>query len=109
MCERIRSFYGKRLIENKELEKYGIKYPIQIEYYKIKEKNKVSGNLKYGIEIVKKEFKEKAIKVEVKDVFNIIKEEKRADNILEILKRNMVTPIGLNDVINDLLYESVKL
>ena len=105
MCERIKSFYGKRLIEKNELNKFGIKYPIQIEYYKIQENNKDSSDFKYGIEIVKKEFKEKNINVEVKDVFNIIKEEKRANNILEILKRNMVTPIGLNDVINDLLYK----
>ena len=105
MCERSKSFFGERFIEKKELEKFGIKYPIQIEYYKIQENNKDSSDLKYGIEIVKKEFKEKNINVEVKDVFNIIKEEKRADSILEILKRNMVTPIGLNDVINDLLYK----
>ena len=106
MCKRIKSFYGEKFIENESLKELGIKYPMKIEYYKIKEKNenKYAGKFKFGIEIIKKEYTEEKINVEIRDLCNIIEEEKSVDNILEILKRNTVTPIGLNDVITDLLY-----
>lgn len=107
MCKRIKSFYGEKYIESEKIEKLGIKYPMKIEYYKIKEKydNIHTEKPKYGVEIIKKEYTEEKINVEIRDLCNITEEEKRADNILEILKRNTVTPIGLNDVIRDLLYE----
>lgn len=102
MCKRIKSFYGENFIENEELEKLGIKYPMKIEYYKIKEKNK--SRFRYGVEIIKKEYTEEKINVEIRNLCNIIEEDKKAEHLLEILKRNIVTPIGLKDVVTDLLY-----
>lgn len=102
MCKRIKSFYGENFIESEELEKLGIKYPMKIEYYKIKEETK--NKFIYGVEIIKKEYTEGKINIEKRNLCNIIQEEKNADHILEILKRNIVTPIGLKDVITDLLY-----
>ena len=106
MCKRIKSFYGENFIESEKLEELGIKYPMKIEYYKVKEKNedKRNGKLIYGVEIIKKEYTGEKINIEVRNSCNIIKEEKNVDYILEILKRNVVTPIGLKDVITDLLY-----
>ena len=57
---------------------------------------------KYGIEIVKTEFKDGNINVESNEVPNITNNNKEADRILEILRDNEVTPIAMQDVLDDL-------
>ena len=51
----------------------------------------------------KSDYKYLAIKVENKDVKYITSEEKQIDEILNIFKKNEVTPISVEDVISDLL------
>ena len=83
------------------------KNPIELEYYKtcsnknglINESYEV-----YGVEIIKKEFIGNKINTESVCVENITRNETTLDKIMSILKNNSVTPVGLRDVINDLLY-----
>ena len=67
-----------------------------VNYYKIMDE-------KYGIEIVKKEYGKDEIKCEKNSVNKISTNESKIINIIEKLKSNKVTPIGLNDVLLDLL------
>ena len=66
----------------------------KIEYYKIKEE-------KYGIEIIKKLNNNET---EVKQARKIEISEEKINELLEILKRNRVTPMELEYVLEDLNY-----
>lgn len=78
---------------------------IELEYYKISKKSKrkilKKSNL-YGIEIVKKEYIGNQKKKEKNNIYNITRNEKTANKLLEILKENKVTPFGLEDTITEL-------
>lgn len=93
----MRSFFGSIFINRDELREAGIEYPIKVEYYKItndQEKNK----LIYGIQVVKTEYKEK-IGVEQSKIEYITNNEKDIERMLEQIKENEVTPVGLEDVV----------
>ena len=106
--------FGGLFIEKEKLEEAGIYYPIKLEYYKRvneDEENRIN-NLadlkagvyrKFGISVVKTEYMPNGIKVENKDVKYITSDEKQIDEILNIFKKNEVTPISVEDVISDLL------
>lgn len=110
----MKKFFGGLFIEKEKLEEAGIYYPIKLEYYKRvneDEENRIN-NLadlkagvyrKFGISVVKTEYMPNGIKVENKDVKYITSEEKQIDEILNIFKKNEVTPISVEDVISDLL------
>ena len=44
----------------------------------------------------------KSTKVETKEFSNIVDTEEKVNNILEILKRNKVTPVAVHDVLEDM-------
>ncbi len=71
-----------------------------LEYYVMEDREK-----KYGIKIEKKEKKPNGL-VLCEDYTSeyIIKSKSRANDILEILMRNKVTPITAESVLNDLKY-----
>ena len=77
-----------------------IEYPIKLEYYTIETEENVEA--KYGIEIVKTEFIDGTVKVESKKMENITDSKEKIKKILTILKNNEVTPIGMQDVLNDM-------
>lgn len=77
---------------------------IELEYYKIsrKERKSAKANI-YGIEVVKKEYnqyKKLKEKSRIKDLTN---DEKNVNRLLQLLKRNKVTPISLKEVIEEVL------
>ena len=57
----------------------------------------------YGITIVKKEYGENEIKFEKNSISKISTNENKIRSIIETLKTNKVTPMGLNDVLTELL------
>ena len=69
----------------------------KIEYYKIKEE-------KYGLEIIKRTLNQE---IESKIIRKIYDEEKHINELLEILKRNKVTPTELEYILEDLNYNSI--
>ena len=57
---------------------------------------------KYGIEIVKTEYRPDCTKVENKSIKYVTNDEIEANEILNIFKENQVTPINSEEVIMDL-------
>lgn len=93
-------FFGGKFMDRENLRKEGILYPIKLEYYKIKDlKNR---NDIFGIEVVKTEYINQEIKVEKASVETFTNDEIMENAVLEVLKRNEVTPISLEDVLQDL-------
>ena len=99
----MKTFFGGIFIGKEKLEEAGIYHPIKLEYYKytnsdnIMDKNKS----KYGISIIKTEYKEQEKYVEEKSIKYLTNDENTANNILQLFKNNEVTPIGAEDVIQD--------
>ena len=97
----LKTFFDGMFIENDKLENEGIEYPIKLEYFKtLKDKENV-GN-KYGIQVVKIEYLDEDISIESKEIENITNREEKINDILNLLKRNEVTPVGVSDVLEDL-------
>ena len=96
----MKNFFGSIFINRDKLLEAGINYPIKVEYYKItNEEEKIKENkLIYGIQVIKTEYRDK-IGVEQEKIEHITNDEKEITKILELIKENEVTPIGLEDVI----------
>ena len=97
----MKTFFDGVFVSNKTLEEAGIHSPIKLEYYKTLIEENVEPQ--FGIEIVKTEYKEGFVNVETKGVNNITNDEEKQNKILTLLKNNEVTPIGLEDVLQELL------
>lgn len=97
----MKTFFDGVFISSKHLEEAGIKYPIKLEYYKTSGEENVEA--KYGIEVVKTEYLDGNVKVETKEIKNITDNIEEQEKILAILRNNEVTPIGVDDVLQDLL------
>ena len=91
----MKTFFGGIFIETKRLKAEGIEYPIKVEYYKIEEENK------FGIEIIKKEYKEQKIDIQKQELKSLSKDECIINRMLELFKKNEVTPISAPEIIED--------
>ncbi len=87
----VKRLYGIAYLNEEERKNSHI---FQIEYYKIEEETGT-----YGIEIVKKQENE-----EEKKIVKISQEEEKVEELLETLKRNKVTPIEVEYILEDLSY-----
>lgn len=94
----MKNFFGSIFINRDELLEAGINYPIKVEYYKITNEPEKENKLLYGIQVIKTEYKEK-IGVEQNRIEHITNDESEITKILNLIKENEVTPIGLEDVI----------
>ncbi len=97
----MKTFFDGVFVSNKVLEEAGIHYPIKLEYYKTLMEENVEP--KFGIEIVKTEYKDGMVNIESKEVKNITNDEQEQNSILTILRNNEVTPFGLEDVLQEVL------
>ncbi len=95
----MKTFFGGIFIETSKLKEEGIEYPIKVEYYKLKDENKT--DKKYGIKIIKKEFKNKIIEIETKEMKSLSNDECKINRMLELFKKNEVTPISAEEIIED--------
>ena len=96
-----RAYHGEAFLGKEDLSETNIKNKIKLEYYttkQTKEKKDV-----YGIEVIKKEFKTNGIDTETSSINNISNNSQKVIEIINTLKEYKVTPIGLNDVLADLL------
>lgn len=101
----MKKFYAGIVLNKDELAESNSNH-IELEYYKIAKMNKDSITKKsnlYGIEIVKKEYLGKKKLKEKNNIYNLTNDETVIDNILDILTTNKVTPITLNDVVEEIL------
>ena len=97
----MKNFFGSIFINRDKLREAGIEYPIKVEYYKITNEIPTKHKLIFGIQIIKTEYKER-IGIEQSKIENLTSNEKEIDKILDQLKNNEVTPIGLEDVVIEL-------
>ncbi len=88
-------------MEEGNLRKNGIFYPIKLNYYKTEEIEEETGKEKYGIEIVKTEYQKDISQIDVGRYNNLSYNESKIDELLEIFKRNEVTAVGAQDCILD--------
>ena len=96
-----RTYYGETFLEKKDLTETNIKNKVQLEYYTIKQTNQKKDV--YGIEVIKKEFKSNGIDTEICSRNEISNNSRKVIEIINTLKKYKVTPIGLNDVLEDLV------
>ena len=95
-----RKFYGEVTVRlNDFINAYD---EFKVEYYKIENYLAETNNKKYGIEVLKIiEFENNKI-IERKEIDNIFDNEENIDKLLEVLKRNKVTPISVEEIIADI-------
>ena len=100
-------FFGGTFVKKENLEEAGIVNPIKLEYYKIINEDEFinKDNAEYGIKIVKTEYINDDIKTENKEIKHLSDNEEKTNEILEILKRNEVTPIEVQDIMQDILQD----
>lgn len=102
----MKQFYAGIFMSKDDLANVGVHYPVKLEYYKtesnfIKEKDKT----RYGIEVIKTSYINEEIKVENSKITGITKDEKIVNQILDIMKKNEVTPVCAEYIVQDLLKE----
>lgn len=96
-----RTYHGETFLEKEDLAETNIKHKIGLEYYTIKEtKDEIDT---YGIEVIKREYKNNGIDTESSSRNYISNSSQKVIEIISALKEHKVTPIGLNDVLEDLL------
>lgn len=98
----MKTFYGGTFINMEQLKEANIYTPIKLEYYKVTNEENYKEN--YGIEIFKTKYKGDEIFTENAEINNITSDENTIEMLLEILKRNDVTPISAEEVIQDLFH-----
>jgi len=98
-------YYGGTTFEKEELTDARIDNRIELEYYRTK--NEHNRKIIYGIEVIKKEYKEKEINIESNNINNISDSINMVEGIIDTLKKHKVTPICLNDVVEDIMYQEI--
>lgn len=89
----LRTFFGKTTINNEDAEQANFDR-MYLEYYKNVNEREIKKDEKpYGVTIIKKTQIGKILEIEEKEV----------KNILKLLVEYKVTPIGLDDVLQDLV------
>lgn len=95
----LKKFYGKTTIDSSDSEELNKECKMELEYYQLE--NSTSKH-QYGIEIVKKERVNNLLNIEKKMVNNICNKEQETNKLLELLMINKVTPISVDDILQDL-------
>lgn len=104
----MKRFFGGVFIEKEKLAEVGINHPIKLEYYKqSNEEISKEKNIEYGISIVKTEYKPNDLKIEIKEIENITKDENIIDKILKIFKENQVAIINSEEIVKDLIKNGI--
>ncbi len=99
----LRTFFDKTTINNEDAEQANFDR-MYLEYYKNVNEREIKKDEKpYGVTIIKKTQIGKILEIEEKEVKNILNRENDVDNILKLLVEYKVTPIGLDDVLQDLV------
>ena len=98
--EGLKTFFDGVFVDSNNVQNEN-EYPIKLEYYKTI-KTEESVEAKYGIEVVETEFLKGKVNVESKKIENLVTSSEEIDRILTFLKDNQVTPIGIEDAINEI-------
>ena len=99
-------YYGGTFLGEEDLKESNIKHRIELEYYTTKnyiDKETEDEKTTYGIEIVKREYTNNEVEIETESKQHISNNAEKIIEIIETLRKYKVTPIGLYDVLDDLL------
>ena len=98
-------YYGATILDETDLVESANDNKILLEYYGNKKHSidKIKLKTFYGITIVKKEYGKDEIRCEKNSISKISTNENKIRDIIETLKINKVTPVGLNDVLTEIL------
>ena len=99
----LRTFFGKTTINNEDAEQANFDRMYLENYKNVNEREIKKDEKPYGVTIIKKTQIGKILEIEEKEVKNILNRENDVDNILKLLVEYKVTPIGLDDVLQDLV------
>lgn len=94
----MKKFYGGIFMDKSKLKKVGIFYPVKLEYYKTKDEGRIET---FGIEVIKTEYKNDRITTEEIKINRITEDETEANHLLDLLKKNEVTPIVAREIVQD--------
>ncbi len=99
----MRTFFSSTFINKEMLNEAGIEHPIKLEYYKLINEDEMikQEKAKFGISIVKTEYQKEEVKIENKKIQYVSNDEKKIEEILNILKENEVTPVAVDDILSD--------
>lgn len=99
----MRTIFSSTFIKKETLKEADIYHPIKLEYYKIINEDRMikQEKAKFGIYVVKTEYKKDDVKVENKEIPYLTNDEKRVEQILNMLKENEVTPVSVVDILSD--------
>ena len=91
----------------KELYKIATARNFRLEYHILKNALEHEGKLLsvYGVEIIKKQRKDGVFLSEAKAIKNVCVSVDQIKRLVQLLAENLVTPITLNDVVEDLIAE----
>lgn len=97
-----KKFYGKTRIDSSDSEESISE--IDLEYYGTENTDLFLNDIKpYGIEVIKKIFRNGQLLIEAKVLNNLYMEECEINKILNLLMTNKVTPVGVEDVLADIV------
>lgn len=99
----IRKLFGETKVKLEEWNYQNYYDEFKVEYYKIE--NLEKDNRRFGIEVLKKTKYKNNVIIERRKIENFLNTEEKVDKLLKILKRNRVTPIAVEDVIDDLKFK----
>ena len=95
--------YGNVAITDCITEGVTKEFPINLEYYKIRNKIIQNEDKPYGIGIIKTHKDKTETTIEKSEFSHIFKQEKEADNMLKLLLKNKVTPMSLRYILEDVV------
>ena len=106
----MKKFFGGMFIEKEILNKEGIYHPIKLEYYTIEERSDLKDErFRFGLEVVKTEYYPNDVKIERKEIRKLASDDITIKEILTILKENRVTPVGMQDVLKEILAKRLQI
>ena len=106
--ENSKIYYGGVFLGEEELRDNKIENKVELEYYSIQKPSYLNEEKAiYGIEVVKKEYKERDMDIETSTVHNICSNPNKINEVIELLKRNTVTPNGLHVTMEELIKQGL--
>lgn len=100
----MKTLFSNTFLDKETLKKEGKHHLVELEYYKI-EREETKRSPKFGIDVIKKVYEEDGIKTENKEIEELTNDEQEIEEILHTLKRNEVTPIGLEEALKEIIYK----
>ncbi len=98
------TFFSSTFVGEEALKEAEIYHPIKLEYYKhtTEGTEKAENEAKFGINIIKKEYKKEGLKIENKELTGITNDEQEIEELLSFLGKTEVMPIHVIDVLKDI-------